>query len=98
MIGNSKAIGWVEFQNQYLTCQVVNMKFIIQRFQKNLYMLHIAFPNKLPYNEYNKLRILLPGVFDTPDILNLHLFIRASHIFVNMSGHRLQWKTEAQVR
>lgn len=41
---------------------------------------------------------IFPGVFDTPDILNLHLFIRASHIFVNMSGHRLQWKTEAQVR
>ena len=27
-------------------------------------------------------------MFDTPDILNLHLFIRAAHIFVNMSSHR----------
>ena len=37
---------------------------------------------------------ILPGVFDTLDILNLHHIIRESNIFKDMSGHRLQWKAE----
>lgn len=61
---------------------------------KILYILYIAMMHNLVYNEYNKFWKCIPGVFDTPDILNLHQFIWEAHIFMRMSSHHKQWKAE----
>lgn len=56
-------------------------------YEINLLMLPIVLMNTLTYNEDTIRGTYIPGMCDNPDILNLHFLIRASHIFVNMSGH-----------